>query len=123
MAKLLTLNIESSMGHYTSDQYNSRNLRNDIDIIDLSQCSERWLNLYGPADICAVRSLLQSSLEQLNPNDRFVMNVSELNFLNAELGAIQLNNHPIWYKNHVTVSAKLQDEIFKDIKNLFEGKN
>ena len=118
MAKLLILNIEGvAMGRYTSDQYNSRNLKNDIDIIELSQCSERWLNMHGPRDLCALRSLLQNSLELLKPNDRFVLNVSELNFLNAELGAIQLNNHPIWYKNHVTVSVKLQDQIFKDIKN------
>ena len=103
--------------HYDSEFFNHRNIAPDAKIINLNNCSKKMVNVYGPKDYCQIKDIIKKQFINKDLEENFILNITELNFIGAELGILPLKNHPLWYKTSQTVTKKFQQALDREIIN------
>lgn len=102
---------------YESEYFNKKNISDDSEIIELKLCSENLKNIYGPKEFCDLKSLIESEAKIVKNKDGRVLNLTEVNFLNTQLGFEPHTFHPVWYKYGQTINRNFLDNIYQEIHN------
>jgi hypothetical protein len=114
--RLSTHVIENiSFNHYESEFFNHRNITSKNNIINLNYCSKYLKNIYAPSDFCKIKDIISKNLDAQDYLKDSVLNITELNFIGAELGILPPKDHPLWYKTSQTITKSLQHKIENDI--------
>jgi hypothetical protein len=104
-----------TFNHYESEFFNYRNISAQNNIINLNSCSKYLKNVYAPSDFCNIKEIILKNLNKKDYSEDPILNITELNFIGAELGIPPLKGHPLWYKTSQTVTKNLQYKIENEI--------
>lgn len=102
---------------FESEYFNKRNISRDKEIINLNLCSDYLKNIYGPKDFCDLMEMLETEVNFFENDKDSILNISELNFIGAQLGIAPIKDHPIWYKSGQTMNKNFREKIYSEIEH------
>ena len=116
--RLAFFSYENLFKDYADQEYfNYRDLNTEIEIIDLGECFPELKRLFGPANICSLKSRLDK-LAKLNKQIK-ILNLTQLGFMDNQKYYEKDSPIPLWWKNGVTISKSLETELTSKVQSSY----
>ena len=116
--RLAFFSYENLFKDYADQEYfNYRDLNTEIEIIDLGECFPELKRLFGPANICSLKSRLDK-LAKLNKQIK-ILNLTQLGFMDNQKYYEKDSPIPLWWKNGVTISKSLETELISKVQSSY----